>query len=252
MATTAPLHPLRAPRQTHLRFLPFSSPPSSSLSFSSPRRSFSLLSASLSPPSSSSSSPSSSSSSLSTPSLSLLADLLSAGDFLRADDCTRRLLILLAGDQAQKRGYVFFSEVQFISADDLRAIDRLWADHSAGRFGYAAQRRAWEKARRDFTRFFVKVGWMKKLDTDVEQYNYRAFPEDFLWGPAEEAPEGHLPLTNALRGTQLLFNILTHPAFDDALGEQFFVPEVAKAEAETPDKAKSAGVRRLFRTDYSF
>lgn len=55
---------------------------------------------------------------------------------------------------------------------------------------------------------------MKKLDTEVEQYNYRSFPNEFIWELNDDTPEGHLPLTNALRGIQLLNNILSHPAFE--------------------------------------
>ena len=91
---------------------------------------------------------------------------------------------------------------------------------------------------------------MKKLDTEVEQFNYRGFPEDFTWGKADEAPEGHLPLTNALRGTQLLFNILTHPAFEGVAAEGGV--EAAPPPESAVEGSKSAGVRRLFRTDYSF
>lgn len=39
---------------------------------------------------------------------------------------------------------------------------------------------------------------------------YRKWPMEFIYS-AEEAPKGHLPLTNALRGTQLLQAILEHP-----------------------------------------
>ncbi|CAA0818642.1 Tetrapyrrole-binding protein- chloroplastic [Striga hermonthica] len=155
-------------------------------------------------------------------SLGLLERCLSSKDFRQADEETRRLLIVLAGEAAVRRGYVFFSEVQFIPAGELRAIDELWRQNSGGRYGYSVQRRIWRKAKGDFTRFFIRVGWMKKLEgCEVEQYNYRSFPGEFMWDPpeAEEgaappAPEGHLPLTNALRGTRLLESILTHPAFD--------------------------------------
>lgn len=41
--------------------------------------------------------------------------------------------------------------------------------------------------------------------------NYRKWPQEFTY--SAEAPKGHLPLTNALRGTQLLEAILEHPAF---------------------------------------
>nr|QSQ68568.1 chloroplastic tetrapyrrole-binding protein [Puya raimondii] len=181
-------------------------------------------------------------------SLDLLAHHLSSSDFRRADDETRRLLIALAGEAAQKRGYVFFSEVQFISPDDLRAIDRLWRAHSGGRFGYSVQRRIWEqKARRDFTRFFIRVGWMRRLDTEIEQHNYRAFPDEFIWELTDDTPEGHLPLTNALRGTQLLTSILTHPAFDDS-GEAAAESEEEGAE----EKRERPTVMRDFKPDYSF
>ncbi|KAK6122860.1 hypothetical protein DH2020_043386 [Rehmannia glutinosa] len=45
------------------------------------------------------------------------------------------------GDAAVKRGYVFFSEVQFIPADDLKAIDDLWKLHSGDKFGYSVQKK---------------------------------------------------------------------------------------------------------------
>ncbi|CAL4981333.1 unnamed protein product [Urochloa decumbens] len=189
-----------------------------------------------------------------TPSIDLLSRQLAAGDYRQADETTRALLIELAGESARRRGYVFFSEVQFISAEDLRAIDELWKEHSNGKFGYSVQRRLWEKSRRDFTRFFIKVGWMKKLDTEIEQYNYRAFPDEFMWEIKDDTPEGHLPLTNALRGTQLLGNILTHPAFEEESQE-----DEATAESATTGQSKddSKGKERPkfmrdFKPNYSF
>ncbi|KAH7521331.1 hypothetical protein FEM48_Zijuj07G0021600 [Ziziphus jujuba var. spinosa] len=139
---------------------------------------------------------------------------LSTQNFRQADEETRRLLIVLAGEAAQRRGYIFFSEVKFIAESDLKAIDELWRRHSNSRFGYSVQKKILEKVGADFTRFFIKVGWMKKLDqTEVEQYNYKSFPNEFVWELDDDTPEGHLPLTNALRGTQLLNNILNHRAF---------------------------------------
>ena len=128
----------------------------------------------------------------------------------------------------------------------------------------------------------MKVGWMKKLDTEVEQYNYRAFPNEFMWelNPStneqedEEAgggggggnnkgipPEGHLPLTNALRGTQLLNSILTHPAFADAAddddaeknGETERENEQSVSGEADKKKSRLASLRdRLFKPNYSF
>jgi len=215
-------------------------------------------------------------------SLETLQRHLEAQNFRQADEETRRLLIVLAGEAAVKRGYVFFSEVQFIPKDDLKAIDELWKKFSNGRFGYSVQKNIWVKVNKDFTRFFMKVGWMKKLDTEVEQYNYRAFPNEFMWelNPStneqedEEAgggggggnnkgipPEGHLPLTNALRGTQLLNSILTHPAFADAAdddddkknGETERENEQSVSGEADKKKSRLASLRdRLFKPNYSF
>ncbi|XVF65552.1 hypothetical protein PTKIN_Ptkin09bG0258200 [Pterospermum kingtungense] len=176
---------------------------------------------------------------------------LSTQNFRQADEETRRLLIVLAGEAAQKRGYVFFSEVQFISEADLRAIDELWKQYSNNRFGYSVQKRLWQKVNKDFTRFFLKVGWMKKLDsTEVEQYNYRAFPDEFVWELNDETPEGHLPLTNALRGTQLLNSILSHPAFEGQEEEEAEAEE-GDVKGDLRDGPKPLS-NRFSKPDYSF
>ncbi|CAH9122383.1 unnamed protein product [Cuscuta epithymum] len=120
-----------------------------------------------------------------------------------------------AGDAVQERGYVFFSDVQFISDSDLWKIDSLWRKHSNDRFGYSVQRRIWKKVNGDFTDLLKKIGWMKKLDTEIEQYNYRAFPDEFNLELGDKVPEGHLSLTNTLRGVQLLSYILKHPALEE-------------------------------------
>ncbi|KAF7043798.1 hypothetical protein CFC21_053109 [Triticum aestivum] len=171
-----------------------------------------------------------------TPSLELLGQQLAAGDYRQADETTRALLIVLAGEAARRRGYVFFSEVQFISVEDLRAVDALWLEHSGGR-----------------------IGWMKKLDTEVEQFNYRAFPDEFIWELTDDTPEGHLPLTNALRGTRLLENIFTHPAFDCEEEEAAAADEEAGTGSATgqnnKDDKKSRGRSKSltdFKPDYSF
>ena len=96
---------------------------------------------------------------------------------------------------------------------------------------------------------------MKKLDTEIVQYNYRAFPDEFVWELNDETPEGHLPLTNALRGTQLLNCILMHPAFADEENEVV----VNESGGEDDDgggggeKGKKVVVGKgLFKTNYSF
>ncbi|XWS09318.1 hypothetical protein CRYUN_Cryun40dG0075200 [Craigia yunnanensis] len=235
-----------------------STPPPSSLFLKPSSSSTSILSSSstitFSLSSTTSNSTSSTTSTTSQPiSFDTLQHHLSTQNFRQADEETRRLLIVLAGEAAQKRGYVFFSEVQFISEADLKAIDDLWKQYSNNKFGYSVQKRRWQKVNKDFTKFFLKVGWMKKLDTEVEQYNYRAFPNEFVWELNDETPEGHLPLTNALRGTQLLKCILSHPAFEGQEQEQDAEPEgengAVKGNLRDGPKPLS---NRFFKPDYSF
>lgn len=194
-------------------------------------------------------------------SFDVLEQHLSAKNFRQADEVTRRLLILLAGESAQTRGYVFFSEVQFISETDLKTIDELWRKYSNEKFGYSVQKKIWNRVNRDFTRFFLKVGWMKKLDTEIEQYNYRSFPDEFTWEMNDDdnktPPDGHLPLTNALRGTQLLTSILNHPAFqsddninDNGDGENGGENGALQRSSTTDDKPLNKS--KLFKPDYSF
>ncbi|XP_074281490.1 tetrapyrrole-binding protein, chloroplastic [Silene latifolia] len=208
-------------------------------------------------------------------SLDTLERYLSEENFRQADEETRRLLIVLAGEAAIQRGYVFFSEVQFIPKEELKAIDELWLKYSQGRFGYSVQKKIWLKADKDFTKFFVKVCWMKKLDTEILQYNYRAFPNEFIWqinptttnndnndensNTEEVAPEGHLPLTNALRGTRLLTMIFSHPAFDEGDDEKHRNEENVGDDGEVvieemgKKKSRLATLRdRLFKPNYSF
>ncbi|XP_022150417.1 tetrapyrrole-binding protein, chloroplastic [Momordica charantia] len=101
----------------------------------------------------------------------------------------------------------------------------------------------------------MKIGWMKKLDTEIEQYNYRSFPTEFIWELTEETPEGHLPLTNALRGTQLMSNILSHPAFEDAIGGEQNLEEEEIAGDDNggfKNKGLKSMSERIFKRDYSF
>uniref|UniRef100_A0A0C9S980 TSA: Wollemia nobilis Ref_Wollemi_Transcript_1704_1071 transcribed RNA sequence n=1 Tax=Wollemia nobilis TaxID=56998 RepID=A0A0C9S980_9CONI len=176
----------------------------------------------------------------------VLRQRLASGQWQLADEETRRLIIVLAGESAVKRKYVFFSEVRFIEASELKTIDELWRRHSNGRFGYSVQRRIWNKVDRDFTEFFKKVGWMKRLDTEMEQYIYRSFPSEFEWELADSTPEGHLPLTNALRGTQLLASILQHPAFAEDDQE-------AEEDTQVDDRAASGSVRiKSYTPNYKF
>ncbi len=140
----------------------------------------------------------------------LLRDLLAAGEWQKADDETRLKLCQLAGEEAEAREWVYFTEVKEISATDLTTIDLLWRAHSANRYGFSVQRALYLSEKRKWGGLFKRIGW-----TMGESGAYRKFPNEFLW--TADAPKGHLPLTNCLRGTQLFAAVLEHPAFGGAL-----------------------------------
>jgi len=154
-----------------------------------------------------------------------LRDLLAAGEWEEADAETRAKLCEMAGPDAVDREWVYFSEVRAIPVEDLQTVDRLWLAHSGGKFGFSVQRKIWVRAKRQWAPLFAKIDW-----TQGGNNAYRKFPMEFLWDL--EAPKGHLPLTNCLRGTQLFAEVLEHPAF---AGE----PKAKKKGAGTSASAKA-------------
>lgn len=135
-----------------------------------------------------------------------LRDLLTEGNWREAEDETRARLIQAAGPGALQRSWVYWSEVKSIPVEDLRTLDALWSAASNGKFGYKVQRDIWVQNRRQWSKFFKAIDWVQG-----ENNVYRKWPSEFKY--TLDAPKGHLPLTNALRGTRLFEAIMEHPAF---------------------------------------
>ena len=123
--------------------------------------------------------------------------------FEEADRFTSSYLRKLAGKLAEKRGYVFFSEVQSMSGKDLQTIDRLWTIYSTGRFGFTIQAKILKSVGKKYELLWPKIGWKKNG-------LWTRYPASFNW--SLEAPDGHMPLINQLRGVRLMDSILRHPA----------------------------------------
>jgi hypothetical protein len=136
---------------------------------------------------------------------SRLRDLLEVKDFKEADAETRRLLIELAGPAATKRGWVYFNEVRSIPDADMQTIDTLWQHFSGGKFGFVPQRKVWRQCREQFDKFALEVSWF------TDNWQNRNWPDEFVY--SLDAPRGHLPLTNCIRGAQVLQEILNHEAY---------------------------------------
>jgi len=141
-----------------------------------------------------------------------LADALRNRDFFEADQITRDMLIQIAGKGAQARKFVYWTEVKDISKVDLGTMERLWLKYSDGKFGYSVQRRIMRLQKGDFENFCRKIDW--NVVVDGAERKRRWFGDsEFIY--SLDAAKGHLPLTSALRGTQLLTEIFAHPLWDE-------------------------------------
>jgi len=145
-----------------------------------------------------------------------LLTALQSGQFREADQLTRDGLITIAGEQAQKRGFVYFSEVSKLPKEDLATIERLWNTYSEGKFGYSVQAKAFKskKVERKLSDLYDRIGWQREDGVGDEAKSKKllrwlpdAKEDEFIYD-LQKAPVGHLPLTSTLRGTQLLVNLL--------------------------------------------
>jgi len=142
-----------------------------------------------------------------------LATHLATGQLAKADQFTRDALIVLAGSKAKGRNFVYFTEVKNIPSTDLATIERLWQRFSGGKFGYSVQAKKWRQSQGDFEVFCRKIGWNTQ-DGEVERKKRWFGASEFIYD-VKKAPEGHLPLTSALRGTSLLKQLLSHPVWSN-------------------------------------
>jgi len=143
-----------------------------------------------------------------------LLTALQTGEFREADQLTRDGLITLAGPAAVARGYVYFTEVKKLPEEDMATIERLWRAFSGNKFGYCVQREAFnsKKVSRNFDKFFDRIGWKNK-EGSLLRWLPEEKSDEFVYD-VEKAVKGHLPLTSALRGTQLLEGLMDHPAWE--------------------------------------
>lgn len=123
--------------------------------------------------------------------------------FEEADRLTSVFLRKLAGEQAERRGYVYFSEVLTMSGLDLVTMDRLWIAYSQGRFGFTVQARLLATLNGRYDKLWPRIGWK-------QEGVWTRYPNAFDW--SLKAPEGHMPLINQLRGVRLIDALLNHPS----------------------------------------
>ena len=133
---------------------------------------------------------------------------LMAQQLEEADRITSSFLRELAGPEAVRRGYVYYSEVPPIASADLDSLDRLWVCFSRGRFGFSVQGRLLRSCNGRWELLWPKLAWK-------DAGRWTRYPGSFQW--SIEAPEGHMPLVNQLRGVRLMDALLNHPALQQRI-----------------------------------
>lgn len=78
---------------------------------------------------------------------------------------------------------------------------------------FGCLQKKWGQSKEDFEVFCRKIGW-STTDGEVERKKRWFGASEFTYD-VKKAPEGHLPLTSALRGTSLFKNLMEHPVWDD-------------------------------------
>jgi hypothetical protein len=136
----------------------------------------------------------------------LLQQALVQRKFELADNLTREKLCELAGDGAIQRKWIYFTEVTGFPSEDLNTVNALWWVHSEGRFGFSVQRKLWLGMGRDFVKLWPKIGWK-------DGNSWTKYPRGFIWDL--NAPVGHLPLLNQLRGVRVADSIFSHPVWSE-------------------------------------
>jgi hypothetical protein len=137
-----------------------------------------------------------------------LQQALMAQEFEEADRITSALLRDLAGPDAVRRGYVYYSEVPPMPSADLDSLDRLWVCFSRGRFGFSVQGRLLRSCNDRWELLWPKLAWK-------DGGRWTRYPGSFQW--SIDAPEGHMPLVNQLRGVRLMDALLNHPALQQRI-----------------------------------
>jgi GUN4-like/ARM-like repeat domain, GUN4-N terminal len=129
---------------------------------------------------------------------------LARHQFEAADQLTLVKMCELAGPTAVKRKWIYFSEVDGLPVTDLQTLNQLWLAHSEGKFGFSVQRQLWLSLNKNWDIFWEKIAWRSGK-------TWTRYPKEFIWDLT--APKGHLPLTNQLRGQQVINSLLNHPAW---------------------------------------
>nr|YP_010619777.1 hypothetical protein PNW48_pgp181 [Symphyocladia marchantioides]WAX03790.1 hypothetical protein [Symphyocladia marchantioides] len=131
-----------------------------------------------------------------------LQNLLINKKFKEADQLTQTCLCeIVEINTKNKKSWLYFTDIQFVPKEDLFILDLLWKIYSKGKFGFSVQKKIWVNNNKKWDKLWEKIQWLK-------EGVMKRYPQEFMW--TIDAPEGHLPLFNQLRGTQALYYLFNN------------------------------------------
>jgi hypothetical protein len=133
-----------------------------------------------------------------------LQQSLAKQEFEVADKITIQKMCEVAGASAVQRKWLYFTDIDNFPVTDLQTINKLWLVHSEGKFGFSVQRDIWLGQGKIWDNLWTKIGWK-------DGNNWTRYPNAFTWDL--NAPRGHLPLSNQLRGVRVIASLFAHPAW---------------------------------------
>lgn len=118
-----------------------------------------------------------------------LRNALRKRDWKTGDRLTHESLCYLA--RGTYGGYLSARDVSRLPCTDLHTLDRLWSQHSEGRFGFRIQQQIYRDVAGNYPEFCLRLGWrVARSPAESFQFNRRA-------------PAGHLPSRRWAGGLQL-------------------------------------------------
>lgn len=86
-----------------------------------------------------------------------LQNLLQSGQWQQANQETEQLMLKVA--RRKREGWLNSESIHHFPSIDLRTIDQLWMEYSAGRFGFSVQKQIFEAAKCQESQFMETVDW---------------------------------------------------------------------------------------------
>ncbi len=144
---------------------------------------------------------------------SQLREYLRQKNWRSADRETYERLLEAAGPKAQAKGFTPQDEIDTLSCNDLKTVDKLWSEASLGKQGFTAQENIF-RALGDWKKTYAQVGWSTISGTPLIDWNYNPQTKRMEYKPGKE-PNFKNPPTASLPTVERNYNF--DVSFDGAL-----------------------------------